>query len=337
MLNYIWAGLIIASLAFALGGDITDLRNDRFRNGEPLPVAIAIPQGADVTSDAFDVEVTITPDVYRTHFGVTDTPQPAYPATLLTSERGREVRFEASAQLPAVLATIRDQTVGADKPLRAKMEGFAPAGGVTAAAGLRFPPVRWIKLKAITAAAINTAKAAVLDIAFPLIGVLALWLGLSRIAERAGLIELVVRFIQPVLRPLFPGVPRNHPAMGMIALNLTANFLGLGNAATPFGIKAMEELQKLNRVKDTATNAMVMFLAMNTAGVQIVPPVLLFAVIGLRAVDLIVPIWIVTGLSLIVAVIMARLLGMLPGYRRSDPDRVEPIAPLAPTIPSAAE
>ena len=123
---------------------------------------------------------------------------------------------------------------------------------------------------------------------------------LGRIAEKAGLINLLVIVTGPLLRPLFPGIPRGHPAMGLVTLNLTANMLGLGNAATPFGIKAMEELQKLNKTTDTATNAMVMLLAMNTAGVQLLPPMMLYAVLGLRASELYIPILIVTGICLII-------------------------------------
>ena len=110
-------------------------------------------------------------------------------------------------------------------------------------------------------------------------------------------------------------------ALGLIALNITANWFGLGNAATPFGIKAMEELQKLNRSPDTASNAMVMLLAINTAGVQLVPPVLLLALLGLQINQLVLPI-IGTGvLGLIVAIVSVKLLGRLPVYRASDPNR----------------
>jgi spore maturation protein A len=333
MLNYIWAGLVIFSLVFALSYDIDDFRTDRYRNGAPLAVRITVPAGADASVGSLPVTVTLDAETYAKHFRVKDQVPTTMPATLTNTPRGRELRFEPSAPLPAMLATIRDQTIGADKPLRATVKTWEPAPAATKAASdatLQFAPVRWVKLKAITAGAFNAAKAAVLDVAFPLIGVLSLWLGLSRIAEKAGLIELVVRMVQPILRPLFPGIPRGHPAMGMIALNLTANVLGLGNAATPFGIKAMEQLQTLNPRGDTATNDMVMFLAMNTAGVQIVPPVLLFAVIGMRAVDLIVPIWICTFLSLCVAVAMAKLLGMLPAYRRSDPHVAVPPSTLEP-------
>ena len=167
-----------------------------------------------------------------------------------------------------------------------------------------FEPVRFVKLKAITQAAFDFSKTAV-KIAIELIGGLALWLGLMRIGEKAGLIELFVRLTQPVLRPLFPDIPKGHPAMGMVALNLTANMLGLGNAATPFGIKAMEELQALNPKKDTATNAMVMLLALNTAGVQLVPPAILIAILGVGASELLFPILAVTVTCAIIAAFSA--------------------------------
>jgi spore maturation protein A len=119
----------------------------------------------------------------------------------------------------------------------------------------------------------------------------------------------------------------------MIALNLTANVFGLGNAATPFGIKAMEELQKLNPSSDTATNSMVMLLAVNTASVQLVPPVLLLALMGLQINQLIFAIIITTGLSLAIAITSAKLYGRLPGFRASDPQRNLP--PSDPSAPAA--
>ena len=111
--------------------------------------------------------------------------------------------------------------------------------------------------------------------------------------------------------------------MGFMALNLTANILGMGNAATPMGLKAMEELQTLNPKKDTATNSMVMLLAMHASSIQLLPPVLVIAVMGLRATnELLLPIWIVSGFGLTMGIIAAKVFGMLPGYRRTDPNRV---------------
>jgi spore maturation protein A len=204
--------------------------------------------------------------------------------------------------------------------------GFTAPGTPTTRASVRFEPVRFVKLQAISAAAFEFAETAA-TLALGLIGVLALFLGLLKIAEASGVIYALVKLVRPVLRPLFPGVPADHPALGMIALNITANVFGLGNAATPFGIKAMEELQKLNRTSDTATNAMVTFLAINTASVQLVPPVLLVALMGLQINELIVPIVVTTFLGLVVAIVSARLYQKLPGARASDPDRILPSAP----------
>ena len=198
------------------------------------------------------------------------------------------------------------------------------------ASAVVFEPVWFVKLNAIAAAALDFAKTGA-EIALGLVGVLALFLGLLKIAEDSGIIYALVKLVRPVLRPLFPEIPPDHPALGMIALNLTANVFGLGNAATPFGIKAMEELQKLNPSEDTATNSMVMLLAINTASVQLVPPVLLLALLGLQINRLIFPIIITTVLALIVAIAAARLLGRLPGYRASDPNRNPRPAAAAPS------
>jgi len=123
---------------------------------------------------------------------------------------------------------------------------------------------------AVTKAAVDSASSAV-QISIGLIGIMTLWLGIMRVAEAAGLVTLVGRALSPLLRWLFPEVPKEHPAGGALIVALAANMLGLNNAATPLGIKAMEELQTLNPDKDTATNAMVTFMAVTTSGVQLVP------------------------------------------------------------------
>jgi len=109
------------------------------------------------------------------------------------------------------------------------------------------------------------------DISLGLTGVMTLWLGLMRIGEAGGAIAIITRLIGPFLNKLFPGVPRDHPAQGAIVMNLAANMLGLDNAATPLGLKAMNELQELNPVKDTASNAQIMFLVINTSSVTLIP------------------------------------------------------------------
>ena len=162
----------------------------------------------------------------------------------------------------------------------------------------------------VTQGALDAAKTAV-EISIGLVGVMALWLGVMRIAEQAGLVRLLARLIAPVLKFLFPEVPRDHPAMGAIVMSISANVLGLNNAATPLGIKAMEELQTLNPRPDTATNAMVTFMAINTSGVQLIPATMIavLAAAGSRAPTVIIGTTLVaTAIGTVAAVLATRLL-----------------------------
>ncbi len=126
------------------------------------------------------------------------------------------------------------------------------------------------KIEDVTRAAIDSAGNAV-TISIGLIGVMTLWLGIMKVAEDSGLLKVVARAIAPVMRRLFPDVPADHPAMGSMLMNIAANMLGLSNAATPLGLKAMEDLETLNRNPGVATNAMCTFLTINTAGLQLIP------------------------------------------------------------------
>lgn len=130
------------------------------------------------------------------------------------------------------------------------------------------------KIDTVTSALFDGAKSGV-SVSFGLISVLVFWLGIMRIAEQAGLLAKLSALIRPAVRFLFPDVPKDHPALGYILSNMSANILGLGNAATPMGIKAMQELQKLNPDKDTATAAMCTLLAINTASITIIPTTIL--------------------------------------------------------------
>ncbi|MEY4087920.1 MAG: hypothetical protein RJB55_191 [Verrucomicrobiota bacterium] len=127
------------------------------------------------------------------------------------------------------------------------------------------------RLREVTDGAFAMADLAVMKIALPLAGVMALWLGLMRLAERSGLVQVIAGGLRPVLRRLFPEVPENHPAMGAMVMNLAANMLGLANAATPLGLRAMRHLEALNPRPGTATNAMCTFLAINTSSIQLIP------------------------------------------------------------------
>jgi spore maturation protein A len=296
VLNYIWSGLIVLSLVFALSGDLGDVSRDTFRNGQALPVAVIVPEDYDPADRTVPVQIEIDTSEYSTFYDTDVVPAASYAGQLLQTSEGRQLRFDASAALPEPLATIQGVSRSNDGELQGMLVSFGPPNGTrTVPAQVQFERVRFVKMNAISQAALDFATTAA-EIALGLIGVLALFLGLLKIAEQAGAIQSLVRLVQPILRPLFPEVPEGHPALGMIALNLTANVFGLGNAATPFGIKAMEELQTLNPTEDTAPNSMVMLLAINTASVQIMPPVLLLALLGLQINQLIFAIIITTGL-----------------------------------------
>lgn len=125
-------------------------------------------------------------------------------------------------------------------------------------------------IESVTQAVFDGAKTGV-TVSFGLISIMVFWLGIMRIAEDAGLVKKLARLLRPIVRLLFPSVPPDHPAMGYIMSNMSANILGLGNAATPMGIKAMQELQKLNPQKEEATAAMCTLLAINTASITLIP------------------------------------------------------------------
>jgi spore maturation protein SpmA len=197
------------------------------------------------------------------------------------------------------------------------------------------------EMQALTDGIFQDAVEAV-EIVIRLIGVMAFFLGLMKVAERGGLLRAIARAIGPLMRRLFPGVPAEHPAMSAMILNIGANMLGLGNAATPFGIRAMEELDTLNGRKGTATNAMVLFLAINTAGLTLLPTsvVALRASVGSRdAFGIIAPTWIASACATFVAIAAAILLSRLRAYRATEPPPATVIAPrpdAAPETPPIA-
>lgn len=149
-------------------------------------------------------------------------------------------------------------------------------------------------------------------------GVMALWLGIMRIAEQSGLVERFTAVIAPVMRRLFPGVPPEHPAMGSMAMNMVANMFGMNNAATPLGIRAMTDLETLNETKGTTTDAMCMFLAVNTSSLQIVPAgaIALLAAGGSSDPTAIVfPALMATCVSTVAGVVAAGLLSRMRRFR----------------------
>jgi spore maturation protein SpmA len=182
------------------------------------------------------------------------------------------------------------------------------AGGV--------PPMEMLSRSMVDSAAGSV------ELALGLVGVMTLFLGLMKVAESGGLLTIVARLIRPLMVRLFPSVPPDHPAMGSMILNMSANALGLGNAATPFGIRAMQELDRLNPAKGTATDAMVLFLAINTSNVTLLPT----GVIAIRAAagshdpaGILPTTLFATLFSTIIAIFAAKFYGKLPFFKGTRP------------------
>jgi spore maturation protein A len=281
MLNYIFGGMIVVSLVFALWRDIAELRQNTWQNGEEIRL--------EVVTFGDDVRFRIAGD------------------SVIHVGDWRPDGDEAELVVPVTDALPkRWRDVAANQESSRKQELRIPARRVDVDAVVgTLPVVRFVKLRAITKAAFDMAETAV-TLALGLIGVMALWLGLMQIADRSGVIKIVVKGVQPFMRKLFPSIPADHPALGLISLNLAANVLGLGNAATPMGLKAMEELQGLNEDKETASDPMIMFLALNTSSVQILPPVTLVALMGLKVNELFFSILIATFFSTLAAVVAVK-------------------------------
>ena len=166
------------------------------------------------------------------------------------------------------------------------------------------------RLEEVTHAAFASAGRAV-ELSIGLLGIMCLWSGLMKISEKSGLMKVIARLARPMLKFLFPQIAKNNKALGAIIMNLSANFLGLGNAATPLGIKAMTELQKANGKSETASDSMCMFLILNTSAVQLIPTTL----IALRTdagsaapSEITACVWVVSICSALVGITMVRLL-----------------------------
>lgn len=285
MLNYLWAGLIIISILFAFGNDMQDEFSNTYNNGHIYTLAYSDTDNSNLVILNFN-DSTLHGRIvtHKTH-ATTDI----------------IIATDVNTPEPWRLIAQHQHSKNANE-IRAKLISIDRSNHQLS---LIMPEVHWVKLKAITDAAFDMAEFAV-KLAIGLAGIMALWLGLMQIAEKSGLVFIFVKLIQPLLRWLFPDIPKDHPAMASISLNLAANVLGLGNAATPLGIKAMQQLQSLNTKKEEASNAMCMFLALNTSSVQLLPPVTLIALMGAQVSELIVPIILATLCSTLVAITVAK-------------------------------
>jgi spore maturation protein A len=320
MLNYVWLALMAIAILVAAGTDLHTKLTDKYREQEDIPVQLVNLEAATAGNKTALLKIPVADfNQYYAQNLSGDTLRCSVQLLMLDENRGRMTLNTSNEGVPDFWkAAARSQGHAAE--LRANV---ALTPGSTQAT-FRLEKVGFEKLAAITDAAFNFAKIAVMDIALPLVGVMAMWLGIMKIAEQAGIIRLLAAAIAPITRRLFPEVPTDHPAMGSMVLNIAANWLGLSNAATPFGLKAMEELQKLNPKTDTATNAMVMFLGVNTASITLIPA----TIIGLRVAmksahpaEIIGTTIFASTCATVTAVIAVKLLGKLPAFRKDDPNR----------------
>ncbi|OPA81399.1 nucleoside recognition protein [Paenibacillus selenitireducens] len=182
------------------------------------------------------------------------------------------------------------------------------------------------RIDEVTKAVFTGAETGV-TVCFGLISVMVFWLGIMRIAEDAGLLDKIAKLLSPIVRFLFPDVPKNHPALGYIMSNMSANILGLGNAATPMGIKAMQELQKLNPDKETASPAMCTLLALNTSSITIIPTTLIAIRMNYGSAN---PAEIV-GTTLIATIIATAGAILIDRWYRNRYARLHPIPPIPPS------
>jgi len=273
MLNYVWLTLIILGIGVALTTDIIDKTENKYRNGKQLPVEIIFEDSLDELADQkYDVNVRIRKSDFNTFYDLNiDSEVNQKMSITFDSEKNKNVLFfKVNENSPELWKKMAKMSGKEDDLMGSVLIGEKVNNNTTFSAVLTLEDIAFAKMKDVTNSALDYASIAV-NIALGLIGIMALWLGVMKVAEDAGLIKTIANAMKPLTKFLFPEVPQDHPAMGAMIMNMAANMLGLGNAATPFGLKAMEELDKLNPNKGVATNAMITFLAVNTAGLTLIP------------------------------------------------------------------
>ena len=272
MLNYVWLALLLLGIGAAIVTDVVDQSSNKFANGNEIRTEIQFNQTYEKgTTKTYDVKLIISKENFNAVYNQTITETVEQNAKLTyDSKKGKYIIFfEVNENSPKIWKEIASIS-GKEKDISGILSGLSFSDDKTAEASLILEEVSFAKMKEVTNSALDYAGTAV-NIAIGLIGIMALWLGVMKVAEEAGLIKIIASAVKPITKRLFPDVPHDHPAMGSMIMNISANMLGLGNAATPFGLKAMEELEKLNPNKGTATNAMCTFLTVNTAGLTLIP------------------------------------------------------------------
>lgn len=316
MLNYIWLTLIVLGIGVAVFSDWRDLSTDRYRNGQAVSCELDGDGTGGETSFPRELTMRVTAAALSPVIGrdrgeaLTQTlVAPRYDggATKIN------VELVVDGNTPALWKEIQ-AAQKTDGRLRGTLERH-PEGGWS----FTPEPVKFLRLNAVTNDGIVKYAKIAVELAIGLIGIMALWLGLMKIAEEAGLVGMLSRMLRPVTTRLFPDVPPDHPAVGAMLMNISANMLGLMNAATPLGLKAMEELNKLNRKTGVATDAMCTFLVINTSSVQLIPATVIAIRVSAGSVnptEIVGPVIFATTIGTVVGITVVKLLARMPVFRR---------------------
>lgn len=271
MLNYVWLALLFLGIVSATYLDISDFSSNKYNNNKPLNAVISFDKsetgGAEKSTAHLKIESKSFSSFYQTE--LSEDLETEVILSPKDKDGKRQFIISVSENSPAIWKKIAP-LAGKDNDIAGRIVLKKEIDENSYSAQLYFEEISFVWLKKVTNDAMKVASTAV-ELALGLIGIMALWLGVMKVAEEAGLIKIIASALKPITKRLFPEVPHDHPAIGSMVMNISANMLGLGNAATPFGLKAMEELDKLNPNKGTATNSMVTFLAINTAGMTLIP------------------------------------------------------------------
>jgi len=325
MLNYIWLGLIVIGITIAVAIDVSEITSDKYKNGKPFSVQVEFDSKFDFNSDEFqDCSISFSRNYYNQFYGFEKTTHDILKYTgrikIIEQKNKSLIQIDVTKLTPDLWKEMNQNQSKKTTYLSGKIDlSSLKEGDTELTTAMIVDPLKFVKINKVTNDGVIAYAKIAVELAIGLIGIMALWLGIMKVAEEAGLIAMLAKILKPITTRLFPDVPADHPAMGAMIMNISANMLGLGNASTPFGLKAMEELKKLSKKKDTATDAMATFLVLNTSNLQLIPA----TVIAVRAAagsvaptEIIGPILASTAINVTFGVTIAKFLAKLPMFRK---------------------